>query len=76
MGGVGIAKKKKKKKRSKLYAMKVLSKRNIMKRKQVEHTNTERRVLGFTRHPFIVQVSFLSYCIHSHVSALYQVSNA
>nr|CCA21231.1 protein kinase putative [Albugo laibachii Nc14] len=42
----------------KLYAMKILSKENIMKRKQVEHTRTERRVLGYTKHPFIVGLHY------------------
>jgi RAC serine/threonine-protein kinase len=36
------------------YALKVLRKDNIIKRNQVEHTNTERSVLGYVRHPFIV----------------------
>lgn len=42
----------------KLYAMKMLSKENIVKRKQVEHTRTERRVLGCTKHPFIVGLHY------------------
>jgi len=37
-----------------IYAMKVLKKDNIVKRNQVEHTRTERSVLGYVRHPFIV----------------------
>ncbi|CAM9484004.1 unnamed protein product [Chrysoparadoxa australica] len=38
-----------------LYAMKVvLRKDNIIKRNQVEHTKTERNVLGYVKHPFIV----------------------
>jgi serine/threonine protein kinase len=37
-----------------IYALKVLRKDNIIKRNQVEHTNTERSVLGYVRHPFIV----------------------
>jgi Protein kinase domain len=36
------------------YALKVLRKDNIIKRNQVEHTKTERSVLGYVRHPFIV----------------------
>jgi len=37
-----------------IYAMKVLKKENIIKRNQVEHTKTERNVLGYVRHRFIV----------------------
>jgi serine/threonine protein kinase len=43
---------------SKLYAMKVLSKPNIVRRKQVEHTRTERRVLGTINHPNIVKLHY------------------
>jgi hypothetical protein len=42
----------------KLYAMKVLNKADIVKRKQVEHTRTERRVLGSINHPFIVRLHY------------------
>jgi len=38
--------------------MKVLSKPNIIKRKQVEHTRTERRILGNINHPFIVKLHY------------------
>ena len=41
-----------------MYAMKVLSKTNIVKRKQVEHTRTERSVLGTINHPFIVRLHY------------------
>lgn len=37
-----------------LYALKVLRKDNVIKRNQVEHTRTERSVLGYVKHPFIV----------------------
>jgi RAC serine/threonine-protein kinase len=37
-----------------MYALKVLRKDNIIKRNQVEHTRTERSVLGYVKHPFIV----------------------
>ena len=37
-----------------LYAMKVLRKEHIIKKKQVEHTKTERSVLGYVHHPYIV----------------------
>jgi len=42
----------------KLFAMKVLTKTDIVKRKQVEHTRTERRVLGAINHPFIVRLHY------------------
>lgn len=37
-----------------MFALKVLKKDNIIKRNQVEHTKTERNVLGYVNHPFIV----------------------
>ena len=40
------------------YAMKVLRKQNVMRRNQVEHTQTERNVLGYIRHPFIVGLNY------------------
>eukprot|EP00501_MAST-03F_sp_TOSAG23-6_P002394 GSMAST32.ASY1.ANO1.2502.1 assembled CDS len=36
----------------------LLDKKNIIRRNQVEHTNTERRVLGQIRHPFIVTLHY------------------
>ncbi|KAF1326024.1 Agc protein kinase, partial [Globisporangium splendens] len=41
-----------------IFAMKVLRKENIIKRNQVEHTRTERHVLGYVRHPFIVGLNY------------------
>jgi len=40
-----------------MFALKVLRKDNIIKRNQVEHTKTERSVLGYCRHPFIVSMN-------------------
>ena len=40
------------------FAMKVLRKDNIIKRNQVEHTRTERAVLGYVKHPYIVGLNF------------------
>jgi len=40
-----------------MFALKVLKKDNIIKRNQVEHTKTERNVLGYVRHPFIVSMN-------------------
>ena len=39
---------------NKLYALKVLRKEYIISKNQVEHTRTERSVLGYVHHPFIV----------------------
>jgi len=48
----------KKKNAEKYYAMKVLIKDNIMRKNQVEHTKTERRVLEQIDHPFIVKLHY------------------
>lgn len=47
-----------KKTNSKIFAMKILSKAHLLKRKQVEHTKTERRVLSVVSHPFIVGLHY------------------
>ena len=41
-----------------VFAMKVLKKDHVRRRKQIEHTRTERRVLGTVRHPFIVGMHY------------------
>jgi protein-serine/threonine kinase len=42
----------------KLYAMKILDKKYIVKRKQVTHTQTERALLEKLKHPFIVRLNY------------------
>jgi len=42
----------------KIYAMKVLKKKALVKRKQVVHTKTERRILCNINHPFIVSLRY------------------
>lgn len=42
----------------KVYAMKMLRKEHVVRRNQVEHTKTERRVLEAISHPFIVKLHF------------------
>ena len=41
-----------------VYAMKVLKKSEVTRRKQVVHTKTERRIMGATDHPFIVTLRY------------------
>ena len=41
---------------SEVYAMKVLRKADVVKRHQVEHTKTERRILAEISHPFILSL--------------------
>ncbi|CAO1631856.1 unnamed protein product [Parajaminaea phylloscopi] len=38
------------------YAIKVLKKEQVVRMKQVEHTNSERSVLSLVRHPFLVNL--------------------
>lgn len=42
----------------KIYAMKSLKKQQLLKRKQIEHTQTERKVLQQIKNPFIVNLKF------------------
>jgi len=39
-------------------AMKVLKKKYMIKRNQVEHTKTERSILELVKHPFIIQLRY------------------
>ncbi|KAJ0109270.1 hypothetical protein N8I77_007994 [Diaporthe amygdali] len=39
---------------SRFYAVKVLKKAQVVKMKQVEHTNDERKMLGEVKHPFLI----------------------
>lgn len=57
-GSFGKVMQVKKKDTGKIYAMKVLKKQHLVARKQVAHTQTERRVLENIDHPFIVSLRF------------------
>ena len=48
----------KKKDTGMLYALKALKKAEIIRRNQVEHTMTERRILENVRHPFIIKMDY------------------
>jgi len=48
----------KKKDTGQLYAMKVLQKQRIMGQNLVKYAITERNVLSYTRHPFIVGLNY------------------
>lgn len=57
-GSFGKVMQVKKKDTGKVYAMKVLKKAHLVARKQVAHTQTERKVLENIDHPFIVSLRF------------------
>jgi serum/glucocorticoid-regulated kinase 2 len=46
------------KERGALFAMKILSKQHLVKRRQIERTRTERKVLSVVDHPFIMKVHY------------------
>ena len=41
-----------------LYALKVMKKKHIKKKKQIKHVNTERNVLVQIKHPFVVKLAY------------------
>ena len=43
----------------KVFAMKVLKKKNMIRRNQTEHIKTERRILEVIDHPFIIKLKYL-----------------
>lgn len=43
---------------SQLFAMKILNKSKIMGQNLVRYAKTERNVLSYTRHPFIVNLNY------------------
>jgi serum/glucocorticoid-regulated kinase 2 len=51
------------KERGQLFAMKILKKTHLVKRRQIERTRTERKVLSVVNHPFIMK---LHYAFQSH----------
>lgn len=53
----------------KIYAMKVLSKEYIKRKKQIQRTKQEKKILTTLRHPFIVNLK----CTFQSTPALYIV---
>ena len=43
---------------NKIYAMKILKKKAMIKRNQVNHIKTERKIMELIDHPFIVKLAF------------------
>lgn len=41
-----------------IFAMKILKKRTIIEKNQVEHTKAERKILGALHHPFLVRMRY------------------
>ena len=56
---------------SRIYAMKALKKEHVLKRKQYEHTVSERRILENIDHPFIVSLRFAFQTEHKYVCFLF-----
>jgi serine/threonine protein kinase len=57
-GEVYLVQKKKGNNALQYFAMKVLSKQRIMGHNLVRYAKTERNVLSYTRHPFIVNLNY------------------
>ncbi|KAG2954484.1 hypothetical protein PC128_g14337 [Phytophthora cactorum] len=63
-GKVFLAKKKHGRNAGRVYAMKVLRKQDVFKKKQVEHTKSEQRILKHVEHPFVVRLRPVTKDIH------------
>jgi len=57
-GAFGKVMQVRKKDSGKIYAMKILKKRAIIARNQVEHTKAERKILQTLEHPFLMKLRF------------------
>jgi len=57
-GSFGKVMQVRKKSDGKIYAMKILKKRAIIRRNQVEHTRAERKILEALQHPFLMTLRF------------------
>lgn len=57
-GKVVLVQKRTGKERGGLFAMKILRKTHLVKRRQIERTKTERKVLALVDHPFIMKLHF------------------
>jgi serum/glucocorticoid-regulated kinase 2 len=55
---VVLVQKRQGKERGGLFAMKILRKSHLVKRRQIERTRTERKVLSVVNHPFIMKLHF------------------
>ena len=53
-----MVQKRKGKERGALFAMKILRKTHLVKRRQIERTRTERKVLSVVNHPFIMKLHY------------------
>lgn len=50
-----------------LYAMKILKKGDVVRKRQVERTKIERRVLGNVEHPFLMRLHY-AFQVHRNPS--------
>ncbi|CAB9520820.1 RAC family serine/threonine-protein kinase homolog [Seminavis robusta] len=77
-GKVVLVQKRVGKEHGSLFAMKILRKTHLVKRRQIERTRTERKVLSAVNHPFIMKLHYafqtpeklylvLDYCPGGHV---------
>jgi len=57
-GKVVLVQKRVGKERGQLFAMKILRKTHLVKRRQIERTRTERKVLSVVNHPFIMKLHY------------------